>query len=76
MGFVKLEKKGHIGIITIDRQEALNALNTQVITDLDEVLDQVLADEEIYVSILTGAGRSFVAVFYPFCLDFTIILLL
>ena len=61
MGFVKLEKKGHIGIITIDRQEALNALNTQVITDLDEVLDQVLADEEIYVSILTGAGRSFVA---------------
>ncbi len=61
MGFVKLEKKGHIGIITIDRQEALNALNTQVITDLDEVLDQVLADEEIDVSILTGAGRSFVA---------------
>ena len=59
MGFVKLEKKGHIGIITIDRQEALNALNTQVITDLDEVLDQVLADEEIYVSILTGG--SFVA---------------
>ena len=61
MGFVKLEKQGHVGIVTIDRQEALNALNTQVITDLDEVLDQVLADEEIYVSILTGAGRSFVA---------------
>lgn len=61
MGFVRLEKQGHVGIITIDRQEALNALNTQVITDLSAVVDQAAADEEIYVVILTGAGRSFVA---------------
>ena len=31
MGFVKLEKQGHVGIVTIDRQEALNALNDQVL---------------------------------------------
>ena len=61
MGFVKLEKQGHIGIVTIDRQEALNALNSQVLSDLDAVIDQVAADDEIYVMILTGAGRSFVA---------------
>ncbi len=61
MGFVKLERQGHVALITIDRPEALNALNSQVLTDLDQVLDQVEADEEIYVAVLTGAGRSFVA---------------
>lgn len=61
MGFVKLEKQGHVGIVTIDRQEALNALNSQVLDDLDAMIDQVAADDEIYVMILTGAGRSFVA---------------
>ena len=43
MGFVKLEKQGHVGIVTIDRQEALNALNSQVLSDLDAVIDQVAA---------------------------------
>ena len=61
MGFVKLEQQEHIGIVTIDRQEALNALNSQVLSELDAVLDEVEANEEIYVVILTGAGRSFVA---------------
>ncbi|HIY21293.1 MAG TPA: enoyl-CoA hydratase/isomerase family protein [Candidatus Flavonifractor merdigallinarum] len=61
MGFVKLERQGHVALITIDRPEALNALNSQVLTDLDEVLDQVEADEESYVAVITGAGRSFVA---------------
>lgn len=61
MGFVKLERRDHVGIVTIDRPEALNALNSQVLSDLDAVLDQVEADEAVYVVILTGAGRSFVA---------------
>ena len=61
MGFVKLEKNGHVGIVTISRPEALNALNSQVLTDLDEIIDQVERDGEIYVAILTGEGRSFVA---------------
>ena len=47
MGFVKLEQQGHVGILTIDRQEALNALNSQVLSDLDAALDQVEANEEI-----------------------------
>lgn len=61
MGFVKLEQQGNIGILSIDRPEALNALNSQVLTDLDAALDQIEADESIYVVILTGAGRAFVA---------------
>ncbi|BFK85862.1 short-chain-enoyl-CoA hydratase [Pseudoflavonifractor gallinarum] len=61
MAFVKFEQQGHVGIITIDRPDALNALNSQVLSDLDAVLDRVEAEDEIYVVVLTGAGRSFVA---------------
>ena len=52
MGFVKLEKQGHVGIVTIDRQEALNALNSQVLSDLDAVIDQVAADESFALAVV------------------------
>ena len=61
MAFVTLEKKGPVGIVTMNRPEALNALDKQVLEDLNTVLDQVEADPEILVAIVTGAGRSFVA---------------
>jgi len=59
---VLLEKKGHIAIATVNRPQALNALNSDVLTDLDELVQQVTADKEIYALVLTGAGeKSFVA---------------
>ena len=61
MAFVTLEKQGHVGVLTMNRPEALNALNIQMLQDLDSVLDQVERDEEIFVLVVTGAGRSFVA---------------
>jgi len=61
MGYVILEQQGHIGIITINRFEALNSLNTEVLSDLSRTFDEVEANEEIYVVVLTGKGRSFVA---------------
>ena len=61
MAFVTLEQRGNVGLITMNRPEALNALNDQVIRDLDAVLDEVEAREDIYVAVLTGSGRSFVA---------------
>ena len=61
MAFVDLEQRGSIGILTMNRPEALNALNDQVLRDLDAALDAVEANDEILVVILTGAGRSFVA---------------
>lgn len=61
MGFVKVEQQGHVGILTIDRQEALNALNSQVLGDLNTAIDEIAANDDIYVVVLTGAGRSFVA---------------
>ncbi len=61
MEFIKLEQQGHIGLLTIDRPDALNALNSQVLSELDQVLDQIEANEDLYVVVLTGAGRAFVA---------------
>ena len=61
MGFVMTEQKGHVAILTIDRPEALNALTADVLRDLGEAFDAVEANDEAYVVILTGAGRSFVA---------------
>ncbi len=61
METIQWETRGHVGILTIDRPDALNALNSQVLTELDAALDQAEADEQVYVVILTGAGRSFVA---------------
>ena len=61
MSFVKVEKQGHVAIMTISRPEALTALNSQVLTDLSEAIDMVEKDDEVYVAILTGDGRSFVA---------------
>jgi len=61
MGYVLYEQNGDIGIITINRPEALNALNTQVLDDLESVIDAVDTDVTRAV-IITGSGtRSFVA---------------
>ena len=58
MAFVDLEQRGSIGILTMNRPEALNALNDQVLRDLDAALDAVEANDEILVVILTGAGAA------------------
>ena len=42
MAFVEFEAKGQIGVLTINRPEALNALNDQVIAQLDTVLDSII----------------------------------
>ncbi len=61
METVLYEQQGFTGIITINRPQALNALNSQVLKDLDEALDQVNL-QETRCLILTGAGnKSFVA---------------
>ena len=59
---VLLEKKGNIAVATINRPKALNALNSQVLEDLNELVDLVNADEESRALVLTGAGeKAFVA---------------
>ena len=59
---VLLEKKGNIAVATINRPKALNALNSDVLNDLSELVDLVNADPEIRALVLTGAGeKAFVA---------------
>ena len=61
MEFVLYEVNGAVGKITINREKALNALNSQVLEELDATLDAVNLDE-VRCLILTGAGaKSFVA---------------
>ena len=61
MAFVELEVKGQIGVLTINRPEALNALNDQVIGELDKVLDSVDTNA-VRCLVVTGAGqKAFVA---------------
>lgn len=52
----------HIAWITINRLKALNALSTQVLIELDQVLDEIDNKKDIYCVVITGAGdKSFVA---------------
>ena len=61
MEFITYETEGFVGILTINRPKALNALNSQVLGEIDEVLDAVDL-ENTRALILTGAGdKSFVA---------------
>lgn len=62
MTHILLEKKGNVAIATIDRPKALNALNSEVLNDLNMLVDTVNADPGIRVLILTGSGeKAFVA---------------
>lgn len=60
--FIKLEFDGPIALITIDRPKALNALNAQVLTELEHAIGQVSAHADARALIVTGAGeKAFVA---------------
>ena len=58
---IRYEKKDNIALVTIDRPEALNALNSTVIAELEQVVTELENDGTIRAMILTGEGRSFVA---------------
>ena len=62
MTHILLEKKDHVAIATVNRPKALNALNSEVLNDLNTLLDEIAADPEIRVLVLTGSGeKAFVA---------------
>ncbi len=61
MEYVKFSAEGGVGVLTIDRPRALNALNDQVIRELDQTLDQIDPDE-VRCIIVRGSGeKAFVA---------------
>ena len=58
---IRYEKKDNIALVTIDRPEALNALNSTVIAELEQVVTELENGGTVRAMILTGEGRSFVA---------------
>ena len=61
MPTIRYEKQDNIGIITINRPEALNALNTAVFNELEPLVGEIERDATLAALIITGEGRSFVA---------------
>lgn len=55
---INYEKRGNIGVITINRPDARNAVNTAVATGIEEAVDKIEADDEVWVGILTGAQTA------------------
>ncbi len=55
------KKEGNIGVLSINRPKALNALNSQTLDELNGAIDEIEKNDEIHVLIITGEGRSFVA---------------
>lgn len=61
MRHIKLEIKGRVAVITMNRPEKRNALNSEVRQELYNVLKRIDSDENIRSAIITGAGEAFIA---------------
>jgi enoyl-CoA hydratase len=55
------EIRGRVGIITLHRPQALNALNSELIAELNTVLNQYEADQNIGAIVITGSEKAFAA---------------
>ena len=56
---IRLEKEGQIGFLILDRPASLNAVNDQLILDLEESCKAVQADPTLRVVVIKGEGRAF-----------------
>jgi enoyl-CoA hydratase len=58
---VLFEKRGKVGLIALNRPQALNAINVQLISELNQILDACEADPGIGAMVLTGSEKAFAA---------------
>jgi enoyl-CoA hydratase len=58
---ILVETKGRVGIVRLNRPQALNALNIQVLADVTGALDNFEADANITCVIITGSEKAFAA---------------
>ena len=59
---IRMEKRGPLATVTLDRPKVLNALNAATFAELDAAFDELASDPEVRVVLLTGAGeRAFAA---------------
>jgi enoyl-CoA hydratase len=55
------DTRGRIGVITLNRPKALNALNAQLMTEMNAALDAFQADPNVAVIVLSGNDKAFAA---------------
>ena len=58
---IRVEKRGKVGLITLDRPKAMNALNSELIAELGAALDGFDEDERIGCVVITGSEKAFAA---------------
>ena len=58
---IEVEARGKVGIIKLNRPKQMNALNDQLITELNQALDTLEADEQVGCLVLTGSEKAFAA---------------
>lgn len=58
---LSFELVNRVGILTINKPESLNALNSKVLTELSIAVDQLKDRDDVDVVIITGSGKAFVA---------------
>ena len=58
---ILVEKRGPVGLVTLNRPKALNALNRQLVAELDAALTAFDADPEIAAAVVTGSEKAFAA---------------
>jgi len=58
---ILLETRGRVGLITLNRPQALNALNAQLVSEVNLALDALEADANIGCIVLTGSKKAFAA---------------
>jgi enoyl-CoA hydratase/carnithine racemase len=56
---VLLERRGHVLLVTLNRPDARNAVNAALAEGIAGAMDQLDADPELRVGVLTGAGKGF-----------------
>jgi enoyl-CoA hydratase/carnithine racemase len=58
---IDIEHRGQVDWLTLNRPEALNSINTQMVTDLRHYFDQLSENRDVRIVVMRGAGRAFCA---------------
>ncbi|UGQ57017.1 enoyl-CoA hydratase [Rhodococcus pyridinivorans] len=58
---ILLDRKGRVGIVTLNRPKALNALNSQLMREVVAAVEELDADDEVGAILLTGSEKAFAA---------------
>ena len=61
MTLVRSERRGAVALVTLDRPDALNALDRALLHDLEGCIAAVASDPTVRALVVTGAGRAFAA---------------